>query len=38
MTTTASIAPAIRVDGLTKRFGSFTAIDDVSFTVKPNRI
>ena len=29
-----SIAPAIRVDGLTKRFGSFTAVDDVSFTVQ----
>ncbi len=38
MTTTTSIAPAIRVDGLTKRFGSFTAVDDVSFTVKSNRI
>ena len=25
-----SIAPAVQVDGLTKRFGSFTAIDDVS--------
>jgi ABC-2 type transport system ATP-binding protein len=33
-----SIAPAVHVEGLTKRFGSFTAIDDVSFTVKPNRI
>lgn len=41
MTSTAtptSIAPAVRVEGLTKRFGSFTAIDDVSFTVKPNKI
>ena len=41
MTATAtptSIAPAVHVDGLTKRFGSFTAIDDVSFTVKPNTI
>lgn len=36
--TPTSIAPAVHVDGLTKRFGSFTAIDDVSFTVKPNKI
>jgi ABC-2 type transport system ATP-binding protein len=36
--TPTSIAPAVRVEGLTKRFGSFTAIDDVSFTVKPNKI
>lgn len=33
-----SIAPAVQVSGLTKRFGSFTAIDDVSLTVKPGRI
>ncbi len=38
MTTPTSIAPAIQVEGLTKRFGALTAIDDVSFTVKPNRI
>ncbi|MFF1633685.1 ABC transporter ATP-binding protein [Leifsonia sp. NPDC058248] len=41
MTSTAtptSIAPAVHVEGLTKRFGSFTAIDDISFTVKPNKI
>ncbi|MGN6429021.1 ABC transporter ATP-binding protein [uncultured Leifsonia sp.] len=33
-----SIAPAVQVTGLTKRFGSFTAIDDVSVTIKPGRI
>ncbi|SDH20805.1 ABC-2 type transport system ATP-binding protein [Leifsonia sp. 98AMF] len=33
-----SIAPAVQVSGLTKRFGSFTAIDDVSVTMKPGRI
>lgn len=33
-----SIAPAVQVSGLTKRFGSFTAIDDVSVTIKPGRI
>jgi ABC-2 type transport system ATP-binding protein len=30
--------PAVRVDGLTKRFGSFTAIDDVSLSIAPGRI
>ncbi|MEV8214588.1 ABC transporter ATP-binding protein [Leifsonia sp. NPDC077715] len=30
--------PAVQVAGLTKRFGSFTAIDDVSLTIAPNRI
>lgn len=34
----ASIAPAVQVSGVTKRFGSFTAIDDVSLTIKPGRI
>ena len=29
---------AIRVEGLTKRFGSFTAVDDVSFHVKSGEI
>jgi len=29
---------AVRVDGLTKKFGSFTAIDDVSFTIERNKI
>ena len=36
--TPTSIAPAVQVSGLTKRFGSFTAIDDVSVTMKPGRI
>jgi len=30
--------PAVQVTGLTKRFGQFTAIDDVSVTVAPGRI
>ena len=29
---------AVRVAGLTKKFGAFTAIDDVSFTVERNKI
>ena len=29
---------AIRVEGLTKRFGPFTAVDDVSFEVRPGEI
>lgn len=33
-----SIAPAVQVSGLTKRFGSFAAIDDVSLTIEPGRI
>ncbi len=28
----------IEVSGLTKRFGSFTAVDDLSFTVQPGRV
>ncbi|MFD3443964.1 ABC transporter ATP-binding protein [Microbacteriaceae bacterium 4G12] len=31
-------APVVRVDGLTKRFGSFSAVDGVSFSVEPDRI
>ncbi|HRS37133.1 MAG TPA: ABC transporter ATP-binding protein [Thermoanaerobaculia bacterium] len=31
-------APAVAVAGLTKRFGAFTAVDDVSFTVAPGEI
>ncbi|BDZ51256.1 ABC transporter ATP-binding protein [Frondihabitans sucicola] len=38
MTTLSSIAPAVTVDGLTRRFGSFTAVDDVSFDVSGNHI
>ncbi|GAA3869674.1 ABC transporter ATP-binding protein [Leifsonia kafniensis] len=30
--------PAVRVDGLTKQFGKFTAIDNVSFDVEANKI
>lgn len=30
--------PAVQLSGLTKRFGSFTAIDDVSVTIRPGRI
>ncbi len=30
--------PAVQVTGLTKRFGSFTAIDDVTVTLEPGRI
>lgn len=30
--------PVVRVEGLTKRFGRFTAVDDVSFTVEANKI
>jgi len=30
--------PAIVVEHLTKRFGSFTAVDDVSFTVAPGEV
>lgn len=29
---------AIEIDGLTKRFGSLTALDDLSFTVQPGRV
>lgn len=28
----------VEVDGLTKRFGSFTAVDDLSFSVEPGRV
>lgn len=34
----ASIAPAVQVTGLTKRFGTFAAIDDVSLRIEPGRI
>lgn len=34
----ASIAPAVQVTGLTKRFGGFDAIDDVSLRIEPGRI
>lgn len=31
-------SPPLSVDGLTKRFGKFTALDDVSITVQPGEI
>jgi ABC-2 type transport system ATP-binding protein len=31
-------APAIEVDGLVRRFGEFTAVDDVSFHVEPGEL
>lgn len=31
-------APAVEVDGLVKRFGDFTAVDDVSFAVEPGEL
>lgn len=36
--TSTTLATAVRVEGLTKRFGSFTAIDNVSFDVEQNKI
>lgn len=38
MSQTASIAPAVQVSDLTKRFGAVTAVDNVSFAVKANTI
>ncbi|MGL4175191.1 MAG: ABC transporter ATP-binding protein [Dermatophilaceae bacterium] len=38
MTTTAPEGARIEVQGLTKRFGSFVAVDNLSFTVAPGRI
>ncbi|MCW2757671.1 MAG: transporter, ATP-binding protein [Nocardioidaceae bacterium] len=37
-TTPAGADGTIAVDGLTKRFGTFTAVDRLSFTVEPGRI
>ena len=31
-------APLLRVEGLTKRFGGFTAVDNVAFTVAKGEI
>lgn len=36
--TISTSAPAVDVRGLTKRFGSFTALDDISFSLQPNMI
>jgi ABC-2 type transport system ATP-binding protein len=33
-----SSAPAVEVDGLVKRFGGFTAVDEVSFAVQPGEL
>ncbi|MEZ4465210.1 MAG: ATP-binding cassette domain-containing protein [bacterium] len=33
-----SPAPVIEVEGLTRRFGAFTAVDHVDFTVQPGEI
>jgi ABC-2 type transport system ATP-binding protein len=33
-----SIAPAVEVEALTKRFGSLTAVDNISFSIKANTI
>jgi ABC-2 type transport system ATP-binding protein len=35
---TPSSAPAIEVEGLVRRFGHFTAVDDVSFAVEPGEL
>ncbi len=33
-----SAAPAVEVEGLVKRFGTFVAVDDVSFAVEPGEL
>ena len=33
-----AVAPAVEVERLVKRFGSFAAVDDVSFTVEPGEL
>ncbi|WP_067473571.1 ABC transporter ATP-binding protein [Actinomadura hibisca] len=38
MTTKANVAPAIKVEGLTKRYGRRTVVDDLSFTVRPGAV
>jgi ABC-2 type transport system ATP-binding protein len=35
---TANHAPAVRADGLTKRYGAVTAVDDLSFEVRPGAV
>src|SRR3954468_13635661 len=32
------VGPMIKVEGLTRTYGSFTAVDDVSFTCQPGRV
>lgn len=36
--TTTTHAPAIAVEGLTKRYGAVTAVDDLSFTARPGAV
>lgn len=36
--TNSPAGPIVRVSGLIKRFGSFSAVDDVSFALEPDRI
>jgi ABC-2 type transport system ATP-binding protein len=36
--TNSPAGPVVRVTGLSKRFGSLTAVDDVSFSIEPDRI
>jgi ABC-2 type transport system ATP-binding protein len=31
-------SPSIAVEGLTKRYGDVTAVDDLSFTVRPGAV
>lgn len=38
MTAPAPTPVAVRVDGLTKRFGAFTAVDDVTFSIEQDKI
>lgn len=38
MTSQVSVAPAIRVEGLTKRYGRRAVVDDLSFTVRPGAV
>ena len=38
MSTTTATGARIEIRGLTKRFGSFVAVDDLSFAVEPGRI
>jgi ABC-type multidrug transport system ATPase subunit len=37
-TTDPNATPATAVEGLTKRFGAVTAVDDLSFTVRPGAV
>src|ERR687895_780990 len=37
-THTSQVAAAIAVEGLSKRYGDVTAVDDLSFTVRPGAV